>query len=107
MRSKRAQEGVILIDHRASPGISQEFIKANNLDAPAVGAGAVFESALLECHSCGTDIILNPNRSRPREWCMEHDAYLCDRCALMRRVTGSCTPMWKKIEELFKRLSKP
>lgn len=105
MRSKRSDEGYVLIDHRNSPGVSKEFIIANNLNAPAVGAGQVFESAVVVCHSCGSDIILNPNRSRAREWCMEHDAYMCDRCALMRRLTGSCVPLWKKIEQIFKRLT--
>ena len=105
MFSKRSQEGYVLIDHRNSPGISHEFVRANNLDVPAVGAGQVFESAISVCHACGGDIILNPNRSRPREWCMEHDAYMCDRCALTRRLTGSCVPLQKRMWDIFKRLT--
>lgn len=103
---KRSQEGYILIDHRNSPGISTDFVSRHNLDAPAVGPGQVFESAMKMCHACGTQMILNPNRSRQREWCMQHDAYLCDRCALTRRLTGSCIPLWKRLESIFKRLTR-
>jgi len=105
MPSKRSQEAYVLIDHRNSPGITPEFIRANNLSAPAVGAGQVFESAMAICHGCSNDIILNPNRSREREWCMEHDAYLCDSCALMRRLTGSCVPLKERFIRIYKRLT--
>lgn len=103
---KRSQEGYILIDHRNSPGVSPEFIAANNLDAPAVGAGKVFESATSVCHGCGGSVILNPDRSRPREYCAKHDAYLCDNCALIRRVSGSCIPLRKKLNDLFERITR-
>lgn len=106
MKTKRSNEAYILIDHRNSPGISQEFVRANNLDTPAVAGGQVFESAVVVCHGCQADVVLNPNRTREREWCYTHDAYLCDRCALMRKLTGSCVPFWKKIETLFNRLTK-
>lgn len=102
MQTKRSNEAYILIDHRNSPGISPEFIRSNRLDAPAVGAGVTFESAISVCHSCGADVILNPNRSREREWCRTHDAYLCDRCALRRKLTGSCVPLRQKLAEIFR-----
>lgn len=105
MLSKRSQEAYVLIDHRNSPGITHEFLKVNNLDAPAVGSGQVFESAMTVCHGCGADVILNPNRSRDREWCMVHDAYLCDRCALWRKLTGSCTPLKERLHRLYQRLT--
>lgn len=108
MRTKRSNEAYVLIDHRNSPGISQEFMRANRLDGPAVGAGVTFESAMVVCHGCGRDVILNPNRTREREWCMKHDAYLCDDCGLRRKVTGECVPLQHKIDlavtELFKGL---
>jgi hypothetical protein len=106
MFSKRSNEAYVLIDHRNSPGISQEFVASHGLDVPAVGAGQVFESAIAVCHGCGADIILNPNRTREREWCMEHDAYLCDGCALRRKLTGSCVPLQKKLSDVFNRLSR-
>jgi hypothetical protein len=106
MRTKRSNEAYVLIDHRNSPGISEEFVHANRLDAPAVGRGQVFESAIAVCHSCGGDIILNPNRTREREWCMEHDAYLCDACALRRKMTGECVPLRKKLVDLFNEIAR-
>lgn len=105
MFSKRSNEAYVLIDHRNSPGITNEFLRANNLDAPAVGSGQVFESAISVCHGCGNDIILNPNRSRPREWCMTHDAYLCDGCGLTRKLTGSCVPLKERLHRIFRRLT--
>ena len=104
MFSKRSQEGYLLIDHRDSPGISHEFLAKNNLGGPAVGAGKVYETAVWVCHGCQADIILNPKRTRPREWCMEHDSYLCDGCALTRKLTGSCVPLRKRLSDLFERL---
>lgn len=101
MRTKRSDEAYLLIDHRNSPGITAEFVRANRLDVPVVGAGQVFESAMVTCHCCGGDVVLNPNRSRDREWCMQHDAYMCDKCALLRRLSGSCVPLRKRIADLF------
>jgi hypothetical protein len=106
MRNKRSQEAYLLIDHRNSPGITAEFMQKNKIDGPAVGKGTYFESAMTVCHCCQADIVLNPNRSRDREWCMQHDAYLCDRCALTRRLTGSCVPLKQRIADIFNRLIK-
>jgi hypothetical protein len=92
--NKHSQEAYLLIDHRNSPGTTQ------------VPGGQVFESAMVVCHCCGSDIILNPKRTREREWCMEHDAYMCDRCTLTRKLTGSCIPLKKKFSDLFERITR-
>ncbi len=127
MVSKRSREAYLMIDHRNSPGISPEFLRANNLDArerlipgvahakdhlrannldaPAVGAGVTFESAVAVCHSCGGDVILNPDRSRPRAWCMKHDAYLCDPCEALRSSGQDCVPYEQKLTELWDGIS--
>lgn len=106
MVSKRSREAYILIDHRNSPGISQEFMRANNLDGPAVGAGITFESAMSVCHCCQRDIILNPNRTRERAWCMKHDAYLCDECDSARKSGVECVPFQQKLERFWTKLIK-
>ena len=107
MLRKRDQEGVLLIDHRNSPGITPEFMRANNLDGPAVGAGITYETAIVVCHGCQGDIVLNPNRSRERAWCMSHDAYLCDNCDARRAAAGgTCIPLRQKLEELWNELMK-
>ena len=104
MKTKRSQEAYVLIDHRNSPGVSPEFIRAHNLDAPAVGAGTVFESAMAMCHGCGTQVILNPDRSRVREWCSKHDAYLCDACGAARKAGAACVPLAKIFDDAYEKI---
>lgn len=104
MKTKRADEGYVLIDHRNSPGISPEFIAKNRLDAPAVGAGVTYESAVSVCHHCNRDIILNPNRTRERAWCWVCDHYICDLCDTARKLGVPCTPFKKKLELWFSKL---
>lgn len=107
MRTKRSSEGYLLIDHRNSPGITQEFVARNGIDGPAVAAGVTYESAILTCHGCQGDIIINPNRSRDRAWCMSHDAYLCDNCDARRAAAGGeCVPLRQKLEQLWNALMK-
>lgn len=105
MRTKRSNEAYILIDHRNSPGISQEFVRANNLDIPAVSAGTQLESAMIVCGHCGTDVILNPNRSREREWCWNCDKYICDGCGVLKKLGEACSPLEKKLQVIYKRLT--
>lgn len=106
MQSKRSREAYILIDHRNSPGITPEFLRANKIDAPAVGAGVTFESAISVCHCCQRDIILNPDRTRERAWCMSHDAYLCDECDGARASGADCVPFEKKLNTLWDTICK-
>ena len=101
MKTKQSQEGVILIDHRNSPGISREWAAANKISGPIVGAGEVYESALIVCHVCGGDVILNPNRSRDRAWCRVHDAYSCDKCAAAVRAKGKCVSLKQLMAEAY------
>jgi len=104
MASKFSQQGEILIDHRNSPGITPEFMRANGLEgAPCVGAGQVFEAAIKNCKHCGADVIMNPLRSRDREWCFFCDAYICDRCGLMRKLGAAHKPLGALLEEIFTR----
>lgn len=107
MRTKRSREGYLLIDHRNSPGITPEYLMVNHIGGPAVGAGVTYESAVCGCHGCQGDIILNPNRTRERPWCMKHDAYLCDNCDARRAAAGGeCKPLTQMMEELWNWLCK-
>ena len=106
MKTKRSQEGYILIDHRNSPGISQEFLKTNNLDGPAVEAGKVYESSVWVCAHCHADVILNPNRSRDREYCFYCDSYICDNCGLLKKLGVTHKPMRQIIADLYDKLTR-
>lgn len=101
MRSKRRREGYLMIDHRFSPGVDAELIKASGLDAPIVGPGALFESATVRCCHCGTVVILNPDRSRERGHCKRCDHYVCDNPLCHR----DCTPINKQIDEMLNQRS--
>lgn len=92
----KPREGLLIIDHRNSPGVSDELIRAAGFAAPAVGAGCIFESPVIMCAHCGTPVVLNPNRSRPRGYCRKCDAYVCDNPA----CNAECAPFSKTIDDL-------
>jgi hypothetical protein len=106
MRTKRSREAYILIDHRNSPGITPEFMEANGLTGPAVGGGKSFESAMYVCCGCGADVIMNPNRSREREWCWSCDGYMCDGCGALRKLGHPHKPLKQKMAEAYHTLTK-
>ena len=84
--SKRSLEGYLLVDHRAGGG----------LDGP-LRAGAVFESATLTCSHCQRQVVLNPDRSRPRGYCPKCDRYVCDGCEATRVASGGECKTFKQI----------
>ena len=66
MKTKRSQEGLLIIDHSASPGTE------------AVPEGKVVEAAIVTCAHCQRQVVLNPLRTRAREYCPKCDRYVCD-----------------------------
>ena len=98
MSSQRAREGYLQVDHRNSPGISAEEVRRVNAlgknKFEFVPAGMKFESATRVCCHCGTPVVLNPDRSRPRGYCRKCDAYHCDKIECQE-----CTP-FRKIMDL-------
>ena len=104
MRSKRDQQGELLIDHTFSPGITPEWAAAHGATGPVVGAGKKYESGLINCKHCGSDVLLHPQRMREREWCWTCDAYICDNCGLLRKL-GDYTHKTarQQMEEVFNR----
>ena len=103
MPSKLSRQGELLIDHRNSPGISPEWAAARGLpqDTPIVGGGKTYETGLLSCSHCGADVIMNPQRTRDREWCMGCDRYICDSCGYLKKLGKRCMTLQQKLEELF------
>jgi hypothetical protein len=80
MRSKRSLEGWLQVDNRESPGVRPGEIPAPAGSLP-VGRSTMFESAVVTCSHCQTQVILNPDRSRPRNYCRKCDKYVCDNAA--------------------------
>jgi predicted RNA-binding Zn-ribbon protein involved in translation (DUF1610 family) len=70
----KIHEGYLMIDHRASPGTE------------LVPEGILFETATMHCAHCGTVVIINPNRTRDRAWCVSCDKYICDNCGIETKL---------------------
>jgi hypothetical protein len=83
MKWQRAKEGYYQIDHRFSPGTD------------AVPGGMNYESATATCAHCSGIVVLNPNRSRPRNYCRACDDFICDGCAVKRK----CRPFKQVIDD--------
>lgn len=95
MGTKRSQEGYLLIDHRASPGLPADFAQKIGLGGAAVGEGNVFESPTVTCCHCGVVVMLNPLRTRMRGHCQKCDAYTCDNPA----CNSGCKPFAKTLDD--------
>lgn len=102
--SKRSLEGVVLIDHRDSPGITPQFAQANKVKGPVVGKNTTYESAFVVCHSCCRDVVLNPNRSRERAYCWAHDAYLCDECGAAQKAGAVCISYSQRLAQAYEKI---
>lgn len=103
IHSERSLEGEILIDHSHSPGLTPEDLAG--FHAPAVGKGQVFESATYTCRHCQFTVVLNPNRSRPREVCTGCGHRICDDCAFIRKQPGpfydQCRDVERRIDQIL------
>ncbi len=96
-RSLRSTEGELLIDHRASPGLSSAFIeqaRAHGIVIQPVAAGETYESPTIVCCHCGVEVVLNPQRTRPRGYCAKCDHYVCDHPICNRE----CKPLAQAID---------
>lgn len=97
MRTKRQQEGYLFIDNRGEPVLSPEQIAAQGIDPRTVaGAGSRgrFEAGVVTCSHCHAQIIMNPMRTRDRNYCRKCDHYICDAAA----CNAGCAPMERMFE---------
>lgn len=106
MKSRRSTEGYLLIDHTASPGISEAEAIALGDPTQAVPEGRIFESATMTCKHCQAIVVLNPNRSREREWCFACDSYVCDTCGAAKKAGAPCKTYAQRIDEILATVSK-
>ncbi len=77
--------GYVLIDHRASPGFTEEQAKELHLPYQQVKEGKMFETASLTCAHCKSAVIKNPLRTRERAHCFKCNHYICDICEYKSR----------------------
>lgn len=98
MPSLKRLEGYLMIDHRASPGLTPELERACGLP-PGAGQG-MFEASTYSCSHCQAIVILNPARTRERAYCSKCDRYLCDGCGALYGVSRECRNIFKLFDEL-------
>jgi hypothetical protein len=106
MRSLRSLEGEMLIDHRCSMGVPEEIMVAQGLPADAGKKETVWESATVTCNHCETQVILNPDRSRARGFCMHCQHYLCDECEAEKFLGKACYPFKAKCSDYLEAVDK-
>lgn len=97
-------EGYLLIDHRASPGLTkEEYLRLISLghNVPFVPEGTQVELKTKRCSHCGTPVVLNPLRTRERGHCHKCDKYLCDTCAVNYKLTDECHPVEALADKIF------
>ena len=104
MSSKRSKEGYLILDHRASQGVPDEVMVKDGLP-PGAGRG-VFESATYTCSHCEYVVVLNPNRTREREYCRGCDSYICDGCGEQKKLGKPCKTYAQIIDEAMNAAAK-
>lgn len=98
-RSKRGDEGVLIIDHRNSPGVPDHWLPGAK-DMPAGIGQGLYEVPTFSCGHCPQVVVLNPKRRRTRGYCVKCDNYICDRCNGILAVTKECKPYEQVLDEL-------
>ena len=101
IHSKRSHEGLITIDHSASPGMTEPVVQHGGELSPVVGKGQTYESATITCAHCQVVVVLNPLRNRPRNYCGKCDAYICDNLLGICPREADCIPFEKIVENIL------
>jgi len=103
LRTKRANEGYVLIDHRDSPGLSEaDRLAAGLSPLMPIGKGQQLQAPTFTCSHCDRIVIMNPLRNRARGYCRKCDHDICDRCDTNYALTGECHCREKRIAEYLK-----
>lgn len=104
MSSKLNKVGYLLVDHRESPGLTDEIVHRAGMP---IGSGhGMFEASTFTCTHCCRVIVMNPLRTRERAWCWSCDRYICDTCGAAMAATGACMPFAKIVEQVQEAASK-
>jgi len=97
---KTSHDGEIFLDHSASPGFTPEQARRLGMPAEMVGEGKRMHAPTLGCPHCGSHIMLNPMRKRPRAHCYQCNMYICDLCDGVRHESGYVHRTMNQIREL-------
>jgi hypothetical protein len=85
-QSQRSYEGVILIDHRASPG------------TPDVPEGRTYEGIVKVCGHGQRNAMLNPNQRGALGRCPKCAQYICRACEATYHATNACFTVQELID---------
>mgnify|MGYP001252610740 FL=1 len=105
MKSLRSHEGYFLIDHRDSPGVSDEVMVAQGM--PPGSGHHIFESATFTCSHCQAVVVMHPDRSRDRGYCRKCDHLICDGCETAKAVSGGeCRSFKRLVDNILNDIAK-
>jgi hypothetical protein len=103
--SKRSKEGYLMIDNRAAyMPVPDKDLHENNLP-PEAGRG-LFETSTYTCSHCESIVVMNPMRTREREYCRGCDSYICDGCGYEKKQGKPCKTMKQIIDEAMNLVEK-
>lgn len=108
MKREQDREGYLLVDHSASPGLTEEEACRSGFDPALCGEGKVFEAATLTCSHCGVSVVKNPLRQRARAncpYCGNH--YVCDLCYQRMQHADYIHVPYKKFADIVMRNGAP
>lgn len=95
--------GYLIVDHRASPGISPELALRAGYDPLMCREGKTFEADTQTCSHCKTAVVMNPERTRARNSCVYcGNHYVCDGCAWEMRQPGYVHVSFEKLVDIAK-----
>jgi hypothetical protein len=93
------QMGYLMVDHRASPGLTEEAARQVGYDPALCREGKLFETDTMTCAHCKCAVVKNPLRQRERPHCSKCNHYVCDLCAAqMSHPDYSHTPFEKLVD---------
>jgi hypothetical protein len=93
----RRQQGYLLVDHTASPGLTEEQARFAGYDPTHCREGKKYETHTLRCAHCATGVVPNPFRLRERHYCAkcgDPPKYICDICAFKASMPDYVHHTW-------------
>lgn len=95
------QHGELIVDHRASPGLTEAQARFCGYDPKHCIEGKLFEAETLTCSHCKCTVVKNPLRTRARENCPKcGNHYVCDFCYAKMQAPGYSHLPFEKIADL-------